>query len=141
MKAAIIVVLMLILAGTILAQGTAKTETADASIDAFWEKFRTAVIKRDKAAVANLSQFPISMPYGVPNVKNNPQLIRRYRSIFFFDHNAPECFTRARPEINPEKPKEFTVACKNAAGEEVIIYLFILTKKGWRFTGLDNINE
>ena len=38
---------------------------AGASRDAFWERFRTAVIKKDKTAVANLSQFPISMPYGM----------------------------------------------------------------------------
>lgn len=110
-------------------------------MEEFWEKFRTAVIKVDKATVAQLSQFPISTPYGVPNVKSKAQLLKRYRSIFYFEHNAAECFAQARPELNPENPKEFTVGCKNAAGHEVIIYSFTRGRAGWRFTGLDNLNE
>ena len=111
------------------------------SRDAFWERFRTAVIKKDKTAVASLSQFPISMPYGMGTVRNKAQLIRRYREVFNHEGDAAVCFATAKPQIDPARPTEFTVGCKNAAGDEVVIYLFVLTKNGWRFGGLDNINE
>lgn len=114
---------------------------SDNSIQVFWEKFRAAVIKGDKALVADLSQFPISMPYGLPTVRTRAQLIKRYRDVFSHETDAAKCFTTAQPEIDQARPKIFTVACKNAAGDEVIIYSFARARTGWRFNGLDNINE
>lgn len=114
---------------------------AGESRDAFWERFRTAVIKKEKAEVASLSEFPISMPYGMRTVRNKTQLIKRYRDVFNHEGDAAVCFAAAKPQIDPARPKEFTVGCKNAAGDEVVIYSFVLTKLGWRFNGLDNINE
>ncbi len=113
----------------------------DAGIDQFWEKFRSAVSKGNKPAVATLSKFPISMPYGMASVRNRTQLIRRYRDVFNHDgSSASECFKTAKPVVE-ERPKDFTVGCKNLAGDEVIIYHFKLTAAGWKFTHLDNINE
>jgi hypothetical protein len=43
--------------------------------------------------------------------------------------------------MDPESAKHFTVACPDAAGNEVVIYHFQQTKLGWKFTGLDNLNE
>ena len=111
------------------------------SREAFWEEFRTAVIKKNKSMVANLSQFPISMPYGMRTVRSRAQLISRYREVFNHEGDAAVCFAEAKPESDPARPKEFTVACKNSAGDEVVIYSFVLTKLGWRFKGLDNLNE
>ena len=54
---------------------------AGESRDAFWERFRTAVIKKDRATVASLAQFPISMPYGYRTVRNGAQLTKRYREV------------------------------------------------------------
>lgn len=108
---------------------------------AFWEEFRTAVIRRDKTKVANLSQFPISMPYGRRTVRSRAQLITRYREVFNHEGDAAICFTAAKPHTEPARPREFTIACKNRAGDEVVIYSFALTKLGWRFNGLDNLNE
>lgn len=31
--------------------------------------------------------------------------------------------------------------CKKAAGDEVIVYGFVLSGTGWKFKSLDNINE
>ena len=109
--------------------------------EAFWEEFRAAVIKKDKAKVANLSQFPISMPYGMRTVRSRAQLITRYREVFNHEGDAAVCFADAKPQTDPARPKEFTVGCKNGAGDEVVIYSFVLTKLGWRFKGLDNLNE
>lgn len=141
MKKTTILILLLALVGIAWAQASQKSVQSHGSIDVYWERFRAAVIKGDKMAVVRLSQFPIGMPYGVPTIRNNAQLMRRYRDVFDGETNAARCFREARPEINPENSAEFTVACKNAAGEEVVIYLFSRTRNGWRFTGLDNLNE
>ena len=109
--------------------------------DGFWEKFRTAVIGKDKATVASLSQFPISMPYGMRTIRSKAELMKRYRDVFNHEGDAAICFRDAKPVTDPARPKEFTVGCKNAAGDEVVIYSFVLTKLGWRFSSLDNINE
>lgn len=123
-----------------IAAGTAYSQTKE-SRDVFWKKFRTAVVKKDKTTVANLSQFPIFMPYGMRDVRSRPQLIKRYRDVFNHEGDASVCFAAAKPVTEAKRPKEFTVGCKNAAGDEVVIYHFLLTKNGWRFNGLDNINE
>lgn len=141
MKKTTILFLWLALVGTAWAQASQKNVQSNASIDVFWEKFRAAVTKGDKMVVASLSQFPIDMPYGIPTIRNNAQLTRRYRDVFNGEANAAKCFRGARPEINPDNSAEFTVACKNAAGDEVVIYSFRRTRNGWKFTGLDNLNE
>ena len=114
---------------------------SDAARAAFWEKFKAAVIKKDKATIAALSQFPISMPYGMRTVRSRAQLIQRYRDVFNHEGDAAVCFADAKPQTDPAQPKQFTVGCKNGAGDEVVIYSFVLTKTGWRFNGLDNLNE
>ena len=117
------------------------TSSEAKSYQTFWQSFRDAVIKANKPAVADMSSFPISMPYGMSTVRNRGQLIRRYRAVFNHEGSAAKCFETATPTVDPEQPKAFTVGCKNAAGHEVVIYSFTLTSKGWRFTGLDNLNE
>lgn len=122
--------------------GANKPTMVDAEVDAFWERFREAVRKENKPAVAGLTKFPIGMPYGMASVRNRAQLIRRYRDVFNHEGSAAsKCFETAKPVSDPTRPKEFTVGCKNSAGDEVIIYHFQRTPVGWRFTALDNINE
>jgi hypothetical protein len=141
MKNVTILVLFLAFVGSGWAQVSQKDVQSNASVDTFWEKFRGAVTRGDRTEVARLSQFPIEMPYGVPTIRNNGQLIRRYRHVFNGEANAVRCFREARPKINPDNPAEFTVGCKNAAGDEVVIYSFGRTRNGWKFKGLDNLNE
>lgn len=132
--------LSLTLSATARAQEPLQRVQSDPSIQVFWEKFKAAVIKQDKAAVAELSQFPIRMPYGVPRVKNKVQLVKRYRDVFHRETDAARCFRAAEPEVDPVRPV-FTIACTNEAGDRVIIYSFGRSRNGWRFNGLDNINE
>ena len=114
----------------------------NAGIEQFWEKFRDAVSKGNQTAVAGMSKFPISMPYGMASVRNRAELTKRYRDVFNHDgSSASECFGTAKPVIDPERPNYFTVGCKNLAGDEVIIYTFKRTPAGWKFLHLDNINE
>jgi len=113
----------------------------DASIQTFWAKFRNAVIKGDKQTVAGLTVFPVEMPYGMGKIKTRAQLISRYRTVFNGEANAAKCFRHAKPEPDPQRSTEFTVACDNGSGQEVVIYRFRWIKTGWRFVSLDNINE
>jgi len=111
------------------------------SAETFWQTFKTAVSKRDVETIARLSKFPIGMSYGIPSVKTKAQLSKRYRQIFNEQTNAAACFAKARIEMDPENAKHFSVACPDAAGNEVVIYHFEQTKTGWKFAGLDNLNE
>jgi hypothetical protein len=130
--------LLLLLAATSL---TGKAGQTTDSTDTFWQAFKTAVIKRDVEGVARLSKFPIVMSYGIPSVKTKAQLTKRYREVFNEQSDAAVCFGKAKPEIDPKNRKQFTVACPDAAGNEVVVYHFQQTRAGWRFTGLDNLNE
>lgn len=113
----------------------------DNAVDTFWQEFKTAVSKRDVQTIARLSKFPLEMSYGIPSVKTKVQLTKRYRQIFNEQTDAAACFSKAKPEMNADNPKEFTVACPDAAGNEVVIYHFTRTSTGWKFSGLDNLNE
>ena len=140
-KKSIILGLTLAVMAIALIQTPARSVPNDSSVETFWSGFSAAVIRGDKDKVAQLSQFPIGMPYGVPAVKTKAQLLRRYRQVLNGETNAAKCFGRALPVIDPDNQKRFTVGCKNAAGDEVIVYNFVLTKAGWKFKSLDNINE
>jgi hypothetical protein len=113
----------------------------DASIQTFWSKFKAAVIKGDQASVAAMSQFPITMPYGIPAVRTKGQLLKRYRDVFSVQANAAKCFGEAMPEPDANNKNRFTVTCKDAAGNEVVIYGFIRIRGVWKLRSLDNINE
>ncbi len=111
------------------------------SAETFWQTFKTAVSKRDVETIARLLKFPIGMSYGIPSVKTKAQLSKRYRQIFNEQSDAAACFSKAKIEMDPENAKHFSVACPDAAGNEVVIYHFEQTETGWKFTGLDNLNE
>jgi hypothetical protein len=113
----------------------------DRSVEQFWSKFKAAVQKTDKNAVAVMSQFPIGMPYGYPKVRTRAQLIRRWRVLFNVQTNAAKCFEDAKPVVEPASPNRFTVGCKDEAGNEVVVYGFLKTRTGWKMIFLDNINE
>ena len=115
--------------------------TGAQSTDAFWASFKTAVSKHDVETIARLSKFPIEMSYGIASIKTKAQLAKRYRQLFNEQTDAAKCFSKAKPEMDADNPKHFTVACPDAGGNEVVIYHFQRTRAGWKLTGLDNINE
>ena len=138
MKKITVVSLVLLLTGVTL---TSSAGQAANSFETFWQAFKIAVSKHDVEGVARLSKFPISMSYGIASIRTKAQLSKRYRQLFNEQTDAAVCFSKAKPEVNAENPKQFTVACPDAAGNEVIIYHFEQTKTGWKFSGLDNLNE
>jgi hypothetical protein len=111
------------------------------SAETFWQTFKTAVSKRDVETIARLSRFPLGMSYGIASIKTKAQLSRRYRQVFNEQTDAAACFSKATLEKDPENPKHLSVACPDAAGNPVVVYHFEQTRTGWKFTGLDNLNE
>jgi len=111
---------------------------------AFWKKFKSAVIAGDKATVVEMTKFPLSMPYGIKAVKNKQEFLRRYDEIFKGEANATQCFAKAEPR--KESAQRYEIYCPfketpNDWENAPIRFIFELTKSGWKFAGLDNINE
>ena len=117
---------------------------AQTDFSAFWKKFRSAVIAGDKAAVAEMTKFPLSMPYLVKAIKNKEDFLGRYNEIFKGEANAAQCFRSAEPRKESAKRYEIYCPFKDTPNDwenAPIRFIFELTKSGWRFVGLDNINE
>ena len=127
---------------TLAAEGEGGAAHTDFS--AFWKKFKSAVIAGDKAAVAEMTKFPLSMGYEMKVVKNKENFSRRYNEIFKGDANAAQCFGSAEPQ--KESARRYNVYCPfketpDDKEDTPIRFIFELTKSGWKFAGLDNINE
>jgi hypothetical protein len=116
---------------------------AETDFPAFWSKFKSAVITGDKATVAQMTKFPLSMPYLVKAVKTKSDFLRRYDEIFNGEANAAQCFRNAEPQ---KESGRYEIYCPfkstpNDKENTPIRFVFELTKGGWKFAGLDNINE
>ncbi len=117
---------------------------AESDFSAFWQKFKSSVIAGDKATIAEMTRFPLSMPYEVKAVKNKQEFFRRYNEIFKGEANAAQCFKSAEP--HKETDREYGIYCPfkdtpNDWENAPIRFICELTKSGWKFTGLDNVNE
>ena len=118
--------------------------SAESDFSGFWKTFRSAVIAGDKAEVAEMTKFPLSMPYGIKAVKNKEAFAQRYNDIFKGEANAAQCFGNAKP--HKESDRRYEIYCPfketpNDLENAPIGFVFESTKSGWRFVGLDNINE
>ncbi|HEX4697655.1 MAG TPA: hypothetical protein VH254_08280 [Candidatus Udaeobacter sp.] len=117
---------------------------AESDFSTFWQKFKSAVIAGDKAKVADMTKFPLSMPYEVKAVKNKEAFLNRYNEIFKGEANAVQCFASAKPR--KESAGHYEIYCPfkdtpNDRENAPIRFIFEVTKDGWKFAGLDNINE
>src|SRR5437762_10426949 len=117
---------------------------AQTDFSAFWKKFKPAVVAGDKAAVAEMTKFPLSMPYLVKAVKTKADFLRRYDEIFKGEASAAQCFRSAEPHKESDRRYEIYCPFKETPDDREnapIRFVFELTKGSWRFVGLDNINE
>jgi hypothetical protein len=119
----------------------ARASQTDSSIQTFWTTFKLAVTKGEKNTIASMTQFPVKMPYGVPSIKTNAQLSSRYAELFKTQANAVKCFADAAPRVDDNDKNQFTVGCKDKAGNEVVVYGFARKRGVWKLIFLDNINE
>lgn len=118
--------------------------SAQTDINAFWAKFKTAVAKGDKNAVANMTRFPLLMPFGVKSVKTKADFIKRYDKILNMEANAKRCFQAQN--IEKDNANRYFVTCTfksepESSDNRPIVYYFEKTKLGWKFSSLDNVNE
>jgi hypothetical protein len=141
MKTKIILLLLAVTFATANPRALNAGVQLDSSIQTFWTAFKTAVTKGDKTAIASMSQFPIKMSYGVPAIKTKAQLSRRYRDLFKVQADAVKCFAEATPKMDDHDKSQFTIGCKDKAGEEVVVYGFARKRGVWKLIFLDNINE
>lgn len=117
---------------------------AESDFSTFWKEFKSAVIAGDKAKVGDTTKFPLSMPYGVKVIKNKEDFSRRYNEIFKGEANAVQCFAKAEPRKESAQRYEIYCPFKDTPNDwenAPIRFIFELTKSGWRFAGLDNVNE
>ena len=117
---------------------------AETNFQAFWRTFSSAVKATDKATVAGMTKFPLSMPYGAKVVKNKEDFLRRYNEIFKGEANAAQCFRSAEPQKESARRYEIYCPFKETPDDKEnapIRFVFELTKGDWKFAGLDNINE
>jgi hypothetical protein len=117
---------------------------AQTDFSTFWKKFRSAVIAGDKATVSEMTKFPLSMPYLQKAVKNKEDFSRRYNEILKGEANAAQCFASAEPRKESARRYEIYCPFKDTPKDmenAPIRFEFELTNSGWKFAGLDNINE
>jgi len=117
---------------------------AQTDFSAFWKKFKSAVVAGDKAAVAEMTKFPLPMPYEVKTINNKEAFLRRYNEIFKGEANAAQCFGSAEPHKESNRRYEIFCPFKETPRDKEnapIRFIFELTRNGWTFAGLDNINE
>jgi len=140
MRAKIILVLLALSCAAAPRVSNAGAQT-DSSIQTYWAAFKLAVTKGDKSTIGSMTQFPVKMPYGVPAIKTKAQLSSRYRDLFKVQADAVKCFAAAAPKVDDNDKNQFTVGCKDKAGNEVVVYGFARKRGVWKLIFLDNINE
>jgi len=128
---------------TILTIPCSLAAPSQSDIDSFWVKFKNAVSTGDKDTVAELTRFPLEMPYGTKSVNTRSDFIHRYDSIMNMEANAQRCFSNAKLE---KHENQYEIACTfkqepETSEDRPIVYSFTRTKTGWKFSGIDNVNE
>ena len=114
----------------------------DTSFPDFWKRFKSAVIASDKKEVADLTSFPFSIYQS--HIRDRKEFLRRYPEVFSGEANGAQCFGKAEPE--KDTVRTYSVYCPfkatpNDRENRPIRFIFELTKTGWKFAGLDNVNE
>lgn len=118
------------------------------SFESFWQKFKAAVVAKNKAAVAGMAKLPFSLGYDpsargkVGVIRTKTDFLRRYKYIFDGEVDAVKCFNSGKPEA---ADNQYVFACafrtEPPEREKPFLYTFQRTKSGWRLTEFTNINE
>src|ERR1700742_805975 len=110
MRRSIVSLLLCALIGSTGIAGT-KAPAADSAMNAFWDKFKAAVIKGDREVIFAMSAVPVTMEQGFPSIRTRAQFMKNYKHIFAGEADAAKCFKTAKPETDASRPKYFTVSC------------------------------
>ncbi|HMJ24951.1 MAG TPA: hypothetical protein VK475_03950 [Pyrinomonadaceae bacterium] len=114
------VVTMFVLGGALPMPGQRRTAKLDLEFNAFWIKFRAAVARSDKPAVADMTKLPFIL-----NGKDLDRVgfIKQYTSLF--TPKMRRCFARARPSRDQDSMEIF-------CGQQ--IFLFAKVDGVYKFT-------
>src|SRR4051794_5333622 len=82
---------------------------AQTDFSTFWQKFKSAVVAGDKAAVSGMTKFPLSMPYEVKTINNKEGFLRRFNEVFKGEANAAQCFGSAEP--HKQSARRYEIYC------------------------------
>jgi hypothetical protein len=150
MKTAPTLFACLLLSGAAVAFSPGSSSQNNDGLEAFADKFRTAVIKGDKETVIGLSGFPIRMPGRVKSIKNAAELRLRYSEVFNKHISAAKCFREKYNDPNfAESKTSFVEGLRNSENPKLAgfncgdnsgyfyDYIFALTATGWKFVRLD----
>jgi len=97
-----------------------RTAKADPEFTAFWIKFKAAVARNDKAAVADMTRVPFMLDN---KDLDRAGFIKQYSSLF--TPKMRRCFTRARPTSDQDSMEIF-------CGQQ--IFLFAKVDGVYKFT-------
>ncbi len=84
------------------------------------------------------------MPTFQKAISNRADFLRRYNEIFKSEANAAQCFATAKPRKESARRCEIYCPFKETPDDwenAPIRFVFELTKSGWKFAGLDNVNQ
>jgi len=114
------IMLICLLGGALQVSSQSPTTKTDRAFTAFWARFKAAVARNDKAAVADLTKLPFTV-----NNKdlNRAGFIKQYKSLF--TPKMRRCFARARPTRDQDAMEIF---CGNQ------IFLFAKVDGVYKFT-------
>jgi hypothetical protein len=113
------IVLLLGLGGVMQVSSQSKS---DPEFKTFWTKFKAAVARNDKAAVAELTKLPFMLD---SKYLDRVAFIKQYSSLF--TPRMRRCFARARPSRDRDSMEIF-------CGEE--IFLFATVNGVYKFTDI-----
>jgi hypothetical protein len=117
---------------------------AESDFSTFWREIKSAIIAGDKSKVAEMTKFPLSMPYLIKAVKNKEDFLAPLQRNFQRRGRCRQCFASGNRKRNLREAMQSIVPSRTlqTTGENAPIrFIFELTKSGWRFAGLDNVNE
>src|SRR6266849_3755055 len=86
------VMVLLVLGCVLPVSSQSRTTKVDPEFTTFWVKFKAAVARNDKAAVADMTKIPFLLD---SNELDRAGFIKQYNSLFTLKMRL--CFARARP--------------------------------------------
>jgi hypothetical protein len=124
--------LLITVASSVQSQQTKSTET----FASFWVKFKAAVAKNDKEAIADMTNFPIY----IGEELTRDAFVKKYNEIF--DRNVKRCLARAKPTNDyqaylnavkltkkqnapPPQPQEDTGSYSVFCGGEIYVFQIV----------------
>ena len=114
------IVVLLVCGGTLSVSSQRQTPKTDPEFKTFWTRFKAAVARNDKAAVADMTRLPFMLDN---KDLDRAGFIKQYSSLF--TPKMRRCFARARPSRDQDAMEIF-------CGQQ--IFLFAKVDGVYKFT-------